>query len=411
MAHVAKYTRGAIGHLTKHFERATNEIGEYIKFSNQDIDTSRSKLNYNLAPERNQLEYIHERIEQVQCLKRKDVNVMCSWVITAPKELPEEYQKDFFKLCYEFLKNRYDPQEKNVISSYVHLDEISPHLHYAFIPIVFDEKKKKEKVSAKELITKKDLQTFHTDFQKFIDEKLLKLHDYEFECNILNGATQNGNLTIQGLKAKSLEEQSKEELAIIQELVSQSNQKTNEFQTIEKKYQNILQELEQARKTLQNDVKMLSVNKSTMLTEIDALRGKIDALEGKLLSLEEVNKINVKKTITGAIKGISYEDILNLQTTAKKVNEISKMMNDSKEKLKQAEQAEQRAEKILNEAKKMPMKQQMEHIQLIRENKELKSQIQKINEIFKQFPELENEMKLAHQKNVKNREFSHDMSR
>lgn len=411
MAHVAKYTRGAIGHLTKHFERAKNEIGEYIKFSNQDIDTSRSKLNYNLAPHRNQLEYIHERIEQVQCLKRKDVNVMCSWVITVPKELPEEYQKDFFKLSYEFLKTRYDPQEKNVISSYVHLDEISPHLHYAFIPVVFDEKKKKEKVSAKELITKKDLQTFHTDFQKFIDEKLLKLHDYEFECNILNGATQNGNLTIQGLKAKSLEEQSKEELAIIQELVSQSNQKTNEFQTIEKKYQNTLQELEQTRKTLQNDVKMLSVDKSTMLAEIDALKGKIDALEGKLLSLQEVNKIVPKKTFTGAIKGISYEDILNLQTTAKKVNEISKMMNDSKEKLKQAEQAEQRAEKILNEAKKMPMKQQMEHIQLIRENKELKSQIQKINEIFKQFPDLENEMKLAHQKNVKNRQFNHDMSR
>lgn len=408
MAHVAKYTRGAIGHLTKHFERATNEIGEYIKFSNQDIDTSRSKLNYNLAPERNQLEYIHERIEQVQCLKRKDVNVMCSWVITAPKELPEEYQKDFFKLCYEFLKNRYDPQEKNVISSYVHLDEISPHLHYAFIPIVFDEKKKKEKVSAKELITKKDLQTFHTDFQKFIDEKLLKPHEYTFECNILNGATENGNLTIQGLKAKTLEEQSKEELAIIQELVSQSNQKANEFQTIEKKYQNTLQELEQARKTLQNDVKMLSMDKSTMLAEIDALRGKIDALEGKLLSLEEVNKINVKKTITGAIKGISYEDILNLQITAKKVNTVNEKLNKSEEKLKQAKQSEQRAEKILNEAKKMPMKQQMEHIQLIKENERLKLELQRINEIFKQFPELENKIRQVYQKN---KEFGHDMSR
>lgn len=408
MAHLAKYTRGAIGHLTKHFERAKDENGEYIKFSNQDIDTSKSELNYNLAPHRNQLEYIHERIEQVQCLKRKDVNVMCSWVITAPKELPEEYQKDFFKLCYEFLKNRYDPQEKNVISAYVHLDEISPHLHYAFIPVVFDRKKEKEKVSAKELITKKDLQTFHVDFQKLIDEKLLKPHEYTFECNILNGATENGNFTIQGLKAKTLEEQNKEELAIIQELISQSNEKANKFQTIELEYQNTVQKLEQTRKTLQNDIETLSMNKTTMLTEIDALKSKIEALEGKLLSLEEVNKINVKKTITGAIKGISYEDILNLQITAKKVNTVNEKLNKSEEKLKQAKQSEQRAEKILNEAKKMPMKQQMEHIQLIKENERLKLELQRINEIFKQFPELENKIRQVYQKN---KEFGHDMSR
>ena len=43
-------------------------------------------------------------------------------------------------------------------------------------------------------------------------------------------------------------------------------------------------------------------------------------------------------------------------------------MNESQEKLKQAEQAEKRAEKLLNEAQKMPMKQQIEHIQLIKEN-------------------------------------------
>ena len=34
MAHVAKYTRGAVGHLFKHFERAKDEKGDYIKFSN-----------------------------------------------------------------------------------------------------------------------------------------------------------------------------------------------------------------------------------------------------------------------------------------------------------------------------------------------------------------------------------------
>lgn len=131
---------------------------------------------------------------------------MCSWVITAPKELPQEHQKDFFKLCYEFLKNRYDTQENNVISAYVHLDEITPHLHYAFIPITFDPKKNKEKVSAKEVITKKDLQSFHEDLQTLINERLIKSNHYTFECNILNGATRNGNKSIEELKRQSATE-------------------------------------------------------------------------------------------------------------------------------------------------------------------------------------------------------------
>lgn len=133
-----------------------------------------------------------------------------------------------------------------------------------------------------------------------------------------------------------------------------------------------------------------------------------DVLKGKLSSLEEVNKINIKKTITGAIKGISYEDILNLQMTAQKVNTVNEKLNKSEERLKQAKQTEQRAKKILNEAKKMPMKQQMEHIQLIKENERLKLELQKINEIFKQFPELENKIQQLYQKDKK---FNHDINR
>ena len=52
MAHFAKYTAAAAGHLSKHYERAKDEKGEYIKFGNKDINTDRSPENYNLAPDR-----------------------------------------------------------------------------------------------------------------------------------------------------------------------------------------------------------------------------------------------------------------------------------------------------------------------------------------------------------------------
>lgn len=47
MAHFAKYTAAAAGHLSKHYERAKDEKGEYIKFGNQDIDPQKTHLNYN----------------------------------------------------------------------------------------------------------------------------------------------------------------------------------------------------------------------------------------------------------------------------------------------------------------------------------------------------------------------------
>ena len=50
MAHVAKFTRGTSGLLTRHYERyKDSEHPEYVKYKNQDIDPERTHLNYNLA--------------------------------------------------------------------------------------------------------------------------------------------------------------------------------------------------------------------------------------------------------------------------------------------------------------------------------------------------------------------------
>lgn len=64
MANYTKYTRGAIGHVTRHYERAKDPDGNYIKFGNQQIDSSRTNLNYNLAPNQDQLHAIHKRLDE-----------------------------------------------------------------------------------------------------------------------------------------------------------------------------------------------------------------------------------------------------------------------------------------------------------------------------------------------------------
>lgn len=71
MAHFAKYTAAAAGHLSKHYERAKDEKGEYIKFGNKDIDTDRTPENYNLAPDREggQQAFINRGFQKSSCKK------------------------------------------------------------------------------------------------------------------------------------------------------------------------------------------------------------------------------------------------------------------------------------------------------------------------------------------------------
>ena len=70
------------------------------------------------------------------------------------------------------------------MAAVVHYDETTPHLHYAFVPVVFDDKKTRYKVSAKEVLTRQDLQTFHDD----LDQHLKKVLPF-YEQGILNHKT------------------------------------------------------------------------------------------------------------------------------------------------------------------------------------------------------------------------------
>ena len=198
MAHVQKFTASASGRILKHFDRDKDDSGKYVKFGNIDIDLERTHLNYNLAQQdRKSIDRLRSRLKEVKVLNRPDVNVLCSWVVTVPKELRPERFADFFRSSYGFLEQRYGAE--NVISANVHLDETSPHMHFAFVPVVMDKNKKIEKVSAKERITRQELKTFHTDLQGYLERELGE------KVLILTGATkaQGGNKSVKELKRES----------------------------------------------------------------------------------------------------------------------------------------------------------------------------------------------------------------
>ena len=163
MAHVKHYTAASVRDILAHNSRTDN-------YSNPDIDPARSRYNYSLSGHDDNYTYYQERLNQVHHMKRANLNTLSSWVITLPKGVRHEDQKRFFEECKNFLDKRYGAE--NCISADVHFDETTPHLHYTFIPVVFDEKKKREKVSCKEVFRLKELYLFHNDLNKYIEEHL-----------------------------------------------------------------------------------------------------------------------------------------------------------------------------------------------------------------------------------------------
>ena len=180
MAHLKKNTRGAVPGLAVHFERKTDH------HTNKEIDVSKSYLNQELMSDgSDMLSRFSARLNDVYCMKRDDVKALATWIVTLPEELaeaPYEQQSAFFEATNNFLNDRYG--QENAVAAVVHYDETTPHLHYAFVPVVFDVKKSRYKVSAKEVLTRQDLQTFHDDLDQYL-KKVLPF----YEQGILNNKT------------------------------------------------------------------------------------------------------------------------------------------------------------------------------------------------------------------------------
>ena len=133
-------------------------------YSNENIDPARTHLNYNLALPGDQWGRMQDRLKQLTYREQKNNIVLCSWVITAPANLPEEKQRQFFKIMYDFMVKKYD--ENNVVSSYVHLDESGPgHMHFLFVPATPD-----NKLSASKTTSRLVMQGIHDEAQQEIDK-------------------------------------------------------------------------------------------------------------------------------------------------------------------------------------------------------------------------------------------------
>ena len=271
-----KYTRNALGHMLKHYSRAKDQDGKYVRFGNQNIDEYFTQSNYNLANREDDLsdyEFIKKRTEELNCLKRKDVNVMATWVVTIPQkylnamgtddffteEEEDTYRYKFFKSTYYFLENKYG--KDNVVGGFIHLDETTPYMHFAFIPTVRDNKKQKLKVSAKECLNKKALQKFHPELNAYLN-KALKKELKELGLEDI-GVITNNNRDKQYIPMEDLKKRIKELEIANKRLQKQQQEQIRTMQSLNFKNHGTVWDYHQQKiaKLQQNRAKQLTKNR------------------------------------------------------------------------------------------------------------------------------------------------------
>lgn len=163
MAHIEKYQASALGNMLGHYERrAELEHG----YERENIDPSRTPENYNLCDRPDPLGFVDERIGELDLKRapRKDAVRMIDTVVT----LPASYTGDV-RAFMEATKDALDGifGAENCVGAWVHMDEKTPHMHYASVPVTED-----GRLSAKSLLNRTFMKRFHDRLESGVCERL-----------------------------------------------------------------------------------------------------------------------------------------------------------------------------------------------------------------------------------------------
>lgn len=360
--HIEKFKAIQTYRMCNHFER---QEGDGIKRGNDNIHSERTHLNYNLCMEGKGYQRIQSILARDDVFvygqgKRKDMVNMCDVVITVPKSLSSELYRDFFVMSARFLENRFGVgANMNIVSSWVHMDETTPHMHFAFVPLVNASEKQRVKgfaykLCANDVVTRKNLRTLHQDMQRFLESKLLckvdivtnetvksvdmvtfKRRKLAQEATELAEKQEEVSRHLEMLKnGKSVSQLKREP---VKNFFIESDEKCqvriSELDRLEKRYNQLLQErdvlrmLEQINKDLNGTTarQLKSVKEENKRLRQELLN--IEKLEAELQSMKQSFRIaidmldRVNPILAKAVR-VATENGLNSDATIGSVNEL-----------------------------------------------------------------------------------------
>lgn len=124
---------------------ANREKDDKREFDLSDIDRERTDQNYYLKKTRSWNREITKQIKEAGVKEKKDSVVMITGVYTASPEFFEKCSREemekYFQDCLAFhIKEYCQGNEQRLLNAVVHLDETTPHMQVASVPIIEDEK-------------------------------------------------------------------------------------------------------------------------------------------------------------------------------------------------------------------------------------------------------------------------------
>ncbi len=171
VAHLQKFKSNDIKGLEVHFERSSENL------SNKDIDRNRTGLNVDLLGNGTPLhkrvsELVDGRYNPKGTKLRADAVQMCSVVVSASadvfKTLSNEAVRRYFEEATEWLCKEFG--RENAVGAYIHMDEATPHLHFAFVPLTED-----NRLCAKEIVDRNRLQRLQEALPRYLQEAGYKI--------------------------------------------------------------------------------------------------------------------------------------------------------------------------------------------------------------------------------------------
>lgn len=311
--------------IQKHVQRENNN------YENEDIDHSKTYLNYDLvnANKQNFNNLIDEKIEQNYTGKRKirtDAIKHVDGLITSDNEFFKDKSQDeiraFFEHSKEFIENEYG--KDNLLYATVHRDEKTPHMHFGIVPITQD-----GRLSAKEVIgNKKALTEFQDRFNEYVNQR-----GYDLERGQSRQVTNAKHDQVSRYKQKT--EYHKQEYERESQKLSHIQQKNNEL-------------IEQYQKSLETLKKPLNVKYEHETEKVGGLFNKeIQKTGNVVISQEDFNAFQKQIEAAQLIKD-DYEYI----KSDKALNDLKNENNKLREQNKDLSETLSRANEFIKDRKK-----------------------------------------------------------
>lgn len=277
---IAKVKAPNIGGVDKHNERKNKN------YSNEDINTELTHLNYSLIECESYKSAINEQIKERYTSSRsirKDAVVGVEVLFTSDKEffdkLTPEQERLYFEKSLEFLKDF--AGEKNVISAVVHKDEKTPHLHCLFTPITNDGR---------------------LHFKSFVDGKfeMQKLQDryynhisqyFDLERGKSAEQTKRKHLSVAEYKLETAINERELELERVSKNTEEIKSKNSDLETQQNNINQALKDLEEFSKSLEKKKQ----EKEKEEKRNQELKEKLTLENEKFLKIEDIKNSVVEK--------------------------------------------------------------------------------------------------------------------